>query len=54
MKRSTFMIASRLFMLVLVYLTRVRPWQLRWGATHDEIEFCIDGGLILGWHYPRL
>ena len=47
MKRSTFMIASSLFMLVLVYLTRLRPWQLRWGATDHEVKRPMAGDEIV-------
>lgn len=43
MKRSIFMISISLFMLVFVYLTRLRPWQLRWGATDDEIKRTMPG-----------
>ncbi|MCX6048861.1 MAG: hypothetical protein NT075_27490 [Chloroflexi bacterium] len=47
MKRSTFMISISLFMLVFVYLTRLRPWQLRWGATDDEIKRAMPGDEIV-------
>jgi len=48
MKRSTFMIGTSLFMLVFVYLTRLRPWQLRWGATDDEIKRPMPGDDVVG------
>jgi len=48
MKRSIFMTTSSLFVLVFVYLTRVRPWQLRWGATDDEIKRAMPGDEIVG------
>ena len=48
MKRSTWLIASALFVLVLVYRTRLRPWQLRWGATDDEIKRAMPGDDIVG------
>lgn len=48
MKRSTFMISISLFMLVFVYLTRLRPWQLRWGATDDEIKRPMPGDDVVG------
>jgi len=47
MKRSTLPIASSLFVLVLVYLKRLRPWQLRWGATDDEIKRPMPGDEIV-------
>jgi hypothetical protein len=48
MQPFTFVIASILFVLALVYLTRVRPWQLRWGATDDEIKRAMPGDDIVG------
>ena len=48
MKRSTFMLSISLFVLVLVYLTRLRPWQLRWGATDDEIKRAMPGDDVVG------
>ena len=47
MKRSTFMSIVTLFVLVLLYLTRLRPWQLRWGATDDEIKRAMPGDEIV-------
>jgi hypothetical protein len=47
MKRSTLILSITLFVLVLVYLTRLRPWQLRWGATDDEIERSMPGDEIV-------
>ncbi len=48
MQPSIFVIASILFVLVLFYLTRFRPWQLRWGATDDEIKRSMPGDDIVG------
>ena len=48
MKRSTVIPATTLFVLALVYLTRLRPWQLRWGATDDEIKRAMLGDDIVG------
>jgi hypothetical protein len=36
-----------LIVLVLVYLARIRPWQLRWGATDEEIKHSIPGDDIV-------
>ena len=47
MKRSTLILSITLFVLVLVYLTRLRPWQLRWGATDDEIKRSMPGDEIV-------
>jgi len=47
MKRSTLLIASSLFVLGLVYRTFLRPWQLRWGATDDEIKRPMPGDEIV-------
>jgi len=47
MKRSTFVLASALFVLALVYLTRLRPWQLRWGATNAEVKRAMPGDEIV-------
>lgn len=48
MKRSTFVGIVSLFVLVLVYLTRLRPWQLRWGATTQEIKRTMPGDEVVG------
>lgn len=48
MQPFTFVIASILFVLVLFYLTLFRPWQLRWGATDDEIKRSMLGDDIVG------
>jgi hypothetical protein len=48
MQPYTFVIASVLIVLVLVYLTFIRPWQLRWGATEDEIKCSMPGDDIVG------
>jgi len=34
--------------LLLVYLKIIRPWQLRWGATDDEIKHSMPGDDIVG------
>lgn len=47
MQPIAFVIASILIVLVLVYLALVRPWQLRWGATDDEIKRSISGDDIV-------
>jgi hypothetical protein len=38
MLQNTFVIAAILFVLAIFYLVLFRPWQLRWGATEEEIE----------------
>lgn len=48
MQPYTFAIASILIVFVLVYLTLFRPWQLRWGATDDEIKRAMPGDDIVG------
>ena len=48
MQTSIFVIASILFVLVLFYLALLRPWQLRWGATDDEIKRSMPGDDIVG------
>jgi hypothetical protein len=50
MQPYTFVIASILIVLVLVYLALLRPWQLRWGATDDEIKRSMPGDDIV--HKP--
>ncbi len=40
-------IVSIIIVLVIVYLTRIRPWQLRWGATDDEIKRSMPGDDII-------
>jgi hypothetical protein len=47
MQPYTFVIASILIVLVLVYLALLRPWQLRWGATDDEIKRSMPGDDIV-------
>jgi len=37
-----------LIVLVLAYLARVRPWQLRWGAIDAEIKRSMPGDDIVG------
>jgi hypothetical protein len=36
-----------LFVLVLLHLALIRPWQLRWGATDEEIERSMPGDNIV-------
>jgi len=48
MQPFTFVIASILIVLVPVYLVILRPWQLRWGATDEEIERPMPGDNIVG------
>jgi hypothetical protein len=43
----TFVIIPILFILVLLYFTFLRPWQLRWGATDDEINHAMTGDNIV-------
>jgi len=47
MQPSTFVIAFILFVLVLFYLAFFRPWQLRWGATDEEIKRSMPGDDIV-------
>ena len=42
------LVVSILFVLALSYLALLRPWQLRWGATDDEIERAMPGDDIVG------
>jgi hypothetical protein len=48
MQPSILVITSTLLVLVLLYLTLLRPWQLRWGATDDEIKRSMPGDDIVG------
>lgn len=48
MKRSTVITVISLFILALIYRTRLRPWQLRWGATDEEIKRAMPGDDIVG------
>jgi len=48
MQPSTIMIGISLIVLVFVYLTLFRPWQLRWGATDAEIKRSMPGDEIVG------
>jgi hypothetical protein len=48
MQPFTFVIAFLLFGLMLGYLALLRPWQLRWGATDDEIKRAMPGDDIVG------
>ena len=47
MQPYTFAIASILIVIVFVYLAIMRPWQLRWGATDDEINRSLPGDEIV-------
>jgi hypothetical protein len=47
MQPITFVIASILVVLVLGYLALLRPWQLRWGATDDEVNRSLHGDDIV-------
>jgi hypothetical protein len=47
MQSSTLVILFGLVILALVYLAIVRPWQLRWGATDDEIKRSMPGDDIV-------
>jgi hypothetical protein len=42
------LVVSILFVLALFYLVLLRPWQLRWGATDDEIKRSMPGDEIVG------
>ena len=48
MQLSSFVIAFILLIFVVSYLTLFRPWQLRWGATDDEIKRSMPGDEIVG------
>jgi hypothetical protein len=47
MHTITFVFASMLIVLILVYLVLIRPWQLRWGATDDEVNHSLHGDDIV-------
>ena len=47
MQPSTFVIASILLILALFYLAVFRPWQLRWGATDEEVKRPMPGDDIV-------
>ncbi len=47
MQPFAFVIVSILIVLVLVYLILFRPWQLRWGATDNEIQRSMPGDDIV-------
>ena len=47
MKRSTIITVISIFVLGLLYRTRFRPWQLRWGATDEEIKRAMPGDEIV-------
>jgi len=42
-----FVLASTLIVLALAYRARIRPWQLRWGATDGEIKRSMPGDDIV-------
>ncbi len=46
MQLFTFIITSMLF-IVLCYFKLLRPWQLRWGATDDEVKCTMPGDDIV-------
>lgn len=48
MRPFTLVSISILLGIVLFYLTRFRPWQLRWGATDEEINRSMPGDDIVG------
>src|SRR5918993_3584293 len=48
MQLYPFAIASLPIVFVLVYLAFIRPWQLRWGATDEEIQRAMPGDDIVG------
>lgn len=48
MTRFAFVIVSVLLILIFVYRVLIRPWQLRWGATDDEIRRPMPGDDIVG------
>jgi len=47
MQPITFVIAFLLFVLALDYIALIRPWQLRWGATDDEVNCSLPGDNIV-------
>jgi hypothetical protein len=48
MQPFTFMLVPIVLLLVLVYVTRIRPWQLHWGAADGEINRAMPGDDIVG------
>lgn len=48
MQPFAFVITSILIVLVPVYLALFRPWQLRWGATDNEIKRPMPGDDVVG------
>jgi len=48
MQLTTLVIVSILFALALFYLALFRPWQLRWGATDEEVKRSMPGDNIVG------
>jgi hypothetical protein len=47
MPAFTFTITSILFFFILSYFIFFRPWQLRWGATDDEVKYTMPGDDIV-------
>jgi hypothetical protein len=45
---SIFIVIAILFVLALLYLSIIRPWQLRRGATDEEIKRSMPGDDIVG------
>jgi hypothetical protein len=47
MQPTIIVLVPVLIVLALVYLTTIRPWQLRWGATREEAERKMHGDDIV-------
>ena len=47
MQPNTFVVVFIFIVLVLVYFALIRPWQLRWGATDDEVKRIMSGDDIV-------
>lgn len=47
MQSSLLVIPLIIVVLILFYLLRLRPWQLRWGATDDETKCALPGDKIV-------
>ena len=41
------MLASIFLLALVVYLSLIRPWQLRWGATDEEVNRSLPGDEVL-------
>jgi hypothetical protein len=44
----TYLLVPIVLLFVLIYVTRIRPWQLRWGAADGEINRAMHGDDIVG------